>query len=79
MTEAPSKAFIFHFFYPEQQQQQKFNKNKIKKKNNKKNNMGEGKGGGRGGVGLLKVVVVCSSQYRLLKGPMFCKMLWLIL
>ncbi len=41
--------------------------------------MGEGKGGGRGGVGWLKVVVVCSSQYRFLKGPMFCKMLWLIL
>ncbi len=31
------------------------------------------------GVGGLKVVVVCSSQYRLLKDPMFCKMLWLIL
>ncbi len=31
------------------------------------------------GVGGLKVVVVCSSQCRLLKDPMFCKMLWLIL
>ncbi len=41
--------------------------------------MGGGEGERMWGVGGLKVVVVRSSRYRLLKDPMFCKMFWLIL